>query len=57
MCIVRGHVRSQWDAAIAHHSDAVERLFSKVGIAFDKKRRSAEGQTLADIMFAQANLP
>ena len=38
-------------------SAAVERLFSRVGIAFSAKRRSAESDTLADIMFAQANLP
>jgi hypothetical protein len=35
----------------------VERLFSRVGIAFGDKRQSADASTLRDIAFAQANLP
>ena len=38
-------------------SASVERLFSQVGIAFSAKRKSAEASTIADIIFAQANLP
>ena len=38
-------------------SASVERLFSQVGIAFSAKRKSGEADTLADIMFAHANLP
>ena len=38
-------------------SATVERLFSTVGIAFSAKRKSAEAATVADIMFAHANLP
>ena len=38
-------------------SATVERLFSKVGIAFSAKRKSAEAATLEDIVFAQVNLP
>ena len=38
-------------------SATVERLFSKVGIAFSAKRKSAEAATLEDILFAQVNLP
>ena len=35
----------------------VERLFSQVGIAFSAKRKSGKADTIADIMFARANLP
>ena len=35
----------------------VERLFSKVGIAFSAKRKSADAGTLEDILFTQVNLP
>ena len=38
-------------------SATVERLFSRVGISFAKKRRSAGPATLADLAFANANLP
>ena len=38
-------------------SATVERLFSKVGIAFSAKRKRAEAATLEDIVFAQVNLP
>ena len=38
-------------------SATVERLFSKVGVAFSDKRKSSEAKTLANIAFAQANLP
>ena len=38
-------------------SASVERLFSKVGVAFSAKRKSSEAETLANIMFANANLP
>ena len=38
-------------------SATVERLFSQVGIAFSAKRKSAEAETVADIMFSRANLP
>jgi hypothetical protein len=38
-------------------SAAVERLFSQVGIAFSAKRKSAESDTLEDIMFSRINLP
>jgi len=38
-------------------SAAVERLFSQVGIAFSAKRKSGKADTIADIMFARANLP
>ena len=38
-------------------SATVERLFSKVGIAFSAKRKRAEAATLEDIVFAQINLP
>lgn len=38
-------------------SASVERLFSAVGIAFSAKRKSADASTLANIMFANANLP
>ena len=38
-------------------SATVERLFSKVGIAFSAKRKSSEAATLEDILFAQVNLP
>ena len=38
-------------------SAKVERLFSQVGIAFSKKRKSGEAATIGDIMFARANLP
>jgi hypothetical protein len=31
----------------------VERLFSLVGIAFSKKRKSATSGTIADLMFAR----
>ena len=34
----------------------VERLFSKVGIAFSAKRKSGEADTLEGIMFANANV-
>jgi hypothetical protein len=37
-------------------SATVERLFSAVGIAFSKKRRSSEAETLADIAFAKMNV-
>ena len=33
-------------------SASVERLFSKVGIAFAAKRKSADAGTLEDLMFA-----
>ena len=35
--------------------DTVERLFSKVGVAFSAKRKRAEADTLADIAFTQVN--
>ena len=38
-------------------SATVERLFSKVGIAFSAKRKRSEAATLEDILFAQVNLP
>ena len=38
-------------------SAAVERLFSQVGIAFSAKRKSAESDTLEDIMFSRIDLP
>ena len=38
-------------------SATVERLFSKVGVAFTAKRKRAEADILENIMFAQANLP
>ena len=38
-------------------SATVERLFSKVGVAFSKHRKSSEAETLKGLMFAQANLP
>ena len=39
-------------------SASVERLyFSKVGIAFSAKRKSANADTLECLMFAAANLP
>ena len=38
-------------------SASVERLFSQVGIAFSDKRKSAGEGTIADLMFARANLP
>ena len=38
-------------------SAAVERLFSQVGIAFSKKRKSTGPDTLANMMFARCNLP
>ena len=38
-------------------SASVERLFSKVGVAFSAKRKNSEAETLANIMFANANLP
>ena len=38
-------------------SAAVERLFSQVGIAFSDKRKRASPNTLASIMFSNANLP
>ena len=37
-------------------SASVERLFSKVGVAFSAKRKSSEAETLANIMFANANV-
>ena len=38
-------------------SATVERLFSKVGIAFSAKRKSSEAATLESLMFTEANLP
>ena len=38
-------------------SATVERLFSRVGIAFSAKRKSSDPATVADLMFANANLP
>ena len=38
-------------------SATVERLFSKVGIAFSAKCKSSEAATLEDLMFAKVNLP
>ena len=38
-------------------SASVERLFSKVGIAFSAKRKSSSAGTLECLMFAAANLP
>ena len=35
----------------------VERLLSQVGIAFSDKRKRGKANTIADIMFARANLP
>ena len=37
-------------------SATVERLFSKVGIAFSEKRQRAKSNTLADIIFTNANV-
>ena len=34
----------------------VERLFSQVGIAFSKYRKSSSADTLSDILFAKLNL-
>ena len=38
-------------------SATVDRLFSKVGIAFSDKRKRSEAATLEDLLFAQVNLP
>ena len=38
-------------------SATVERLFSKVGIAFSAKRKRSEAATLENLMFAKVNLP
>ena len=38
-------------------SATVERLFSRVGIAFSAKRKRSDPATVADLMFANANLP
>ena len=38
-------------------SATVERLFSKVGIAFSAKRKRSEAATLESLMFTEANLP
>ena len=38
-------------------SASVERLFSQVGIAYSAKRQSANPETIANIMFSNANLP
>ena len=38
-------------------SATVERLFSKVGIAYSAKRQRAGADTLADILFTQVNVP
>ena len=38
-------------------SATVERLFSRVGIAFSAKRKSSDPATVADLMFANVNLP
>ncbi len=38
-------------------SATVERLFSQVGIAFSKLRKSAEPSTIADILFTKLNVP
>ena len=35
----------------------VTRLFSRVGIAFSAKRKRSDPATVADLMFANANLP
>ena len=37
-------------------SATVERLFSKVGLAFTEKRQSGKAGTLADILFARENV-
>ena len=37
-------------------SAAVERLFSKVGVAYAAKRKRGEASTLEDIMFTSVNL-
>ena len=37
-------------------SATVERLFSKVGIAFDKKRKRSQPHTIQNRMFAQINM-
>ena len=37
-------------------SATVERLFSQVGIAFSKYRKSSSADTLSDILFAKLNL-
>lgn len=37
-------------------SATVERLFSKVGIAYAKKRQSAGANTIADLIFTEANV-
>ena len=42
---------------LAATSATVERLFSRVGIAFSAKRKSSDPATVADLMFANANLP
>jgi hypothetical protein len=39
------------------HTLAIERLFSQVGIAFSAKRKRGKADTIADIIFARANLP
>ena len=41
----------------ATSASRVERHFSKVGVAFSAKRKNSEAETLANIMFANANLP
>ena len=38
-------------------SATVERLFSHVGIAFSKKRRSAGSDQIANLLFTKLNLP
>ena len=38
-------------------SAAVERLFSKVGVAYAAKRKREEASTPEDIMFTSVNLP
>ena len=37
-------------------SATVERLFSKVGLAFTEKRQAGKAGTLADILFARENV-
>ena len=37
-------------------SATVERLFSQVGIAFTAKRKSAQAETLSDILFTKMNV-
>ena len=49
--LVRSGVRNG-----AYGTHIVERLFSQVGIAFSSRHKSAQAQTLADIVFTKQNV-